>query len=144
MEWLALILVLGSLIGVMPAVIDQYRRDRAGFWKTLRLFGVYLLYIFANIGVLLWLLSGPQTAATAAAALALVAPQVMAADTDKMENTGADTNKMDSTGAAGTPAGQPAGAETSDRTPDKATPTPDTQVDKTKEGETSDRTPEKK
>ncbi len=68
MEWLALILVLGSLIGVMPAVIDQHRRDRAGFWKTLRLFGVYLLYIFANIGVLLWLLSGPQTAATAAAA----------------------------------------------------------------------------
>jgi hypothetical protein len=37
----------------------------------------------------------------------------------------------------------PAGAETSDRTPDKTTPTPDTQVDKTKEGATSNRTPEK-
>ena len=35
------------------------------------------------------------------------------------------------------------GDETSDRTPEKATPTPDEQVDQTKEGETSDRTPSK-
>ena len=61
-------------------------------------------------------------ATSLAAALALVAPQAMAEDTKKME---------------------PA-SETSDRTPEQATPTPDTQVDKTKEGETSDRTPEKK
>jgi hypothetical protein len=44
--------------------------------------------------------------------------------------------------AAGAAADQTTG--TSDRTPEKATPTPDTQVDKTKEGDTSDRTPEKK
>jgi hypothetical protein len=59
MEWLGLILALSVLVGSLPAVIDQYRRDRAGFWKTLRLFGVYLVFIFANIGVMLWLLSGP-------------------------------------------------------------------------------------
>jgi hypothetical protein len=46
--------------------------------------------------------------------------------------------------AKGAPGDQPAGTETSDRTPEKTTPTPETQVDKTKEGETSTRTPEKK
>jgi hypothetical protein len=35
------------------------------------------------------------------------------------------------------------GDETSDRTPEKKTPTPDQQVDQTEEGETSDRTPSK-
>jgi hypothetical protein len=52
-EWLGFILVLGSLVGVMPAVIDQWRRDRAGFWKTLRLFGVYLIYMAIVIGAML-------------------------------------------------------------------------------------------
>jgi hypothetical protein len=53
---------------------------------------------------------------------------------------------MPSTGenAKGAPGDEPAGAETSDRTPDKATPTPEIQVDKTKEGDTSTRTPEEK
>ena len=62
--------------------------------------------------------------------------------------SGSDTNmKADTptTGeAAGAPSDQPAGTETSDRTPEKTTPTPESQVDKTKEGETSTRTPEKK
>jgi len=58
MEWLGLILVLSILAGSMPAVIDQYHRDRAGFWKSLRRFGVYLVVVFASIGVMLWLLSG--------------------------------------------------------------------------------------
>jgi uncharacterized protein YdeI (BOF family) len=75
------------------------------------------------------------SAAAIAAALALVVPQAMAEDTNKME-TGDK--------AAGAAADQTPGTETSDRTPEKATPTPDTQVDKTKEGDTSDRTPEKK
>ena len=35
------------------------------------------------------------------------------------------------------------GQETSDRTPEKASPTPESQVDTTKEGDTSDRTPSK-
>ena len=75
------------------------------------------------------------SAAAIAAALALVAPQAIAEDTSKME-TGDK--------AAGAASDQTTGTETSDRTPEKATPTPDTQVDKTKEGDTSDRTPEKK
>jgi hypothetical protein len=63
--------------------------------------------------------------------------------------SGSDTNMKADTpktgeAAKGAPGDQPAGAETSDRTPDKATPTPETQVDKTKEGETSTRTPEGK
>jgi hypothetical protein len=81
-------------------------------------------------------------AAALAAALTLVAPQAMAGDTTNMEKSG-DTTKMQPD-AKGAPSDQPAGAETSDRTPEKTTPTPDTQVDKTKEGETSTRTPEKK
>jgi hypothetical protein len=63
--------------------------------------------------------------------------------------SGSDTNMKADTpktgeGAKGAPGDQPAGAETSDRTPEKTTPTPETQVDKTKEGGTSTRTPEKK
>jgi hypothetical protein len=77
------------------------------------------------------------SAAVLAAALAFAAPQVLAADdatsTEKPGDPAANTGTV-------TP---PAGAETSDRTPDKTTPTPDTQVDKTKEGATSNRTPEK-
>jgi hypothetical protein len=71
MEWLGFILVLGVLAGSMPAVIDQYRRDRAGFWKTLRLFGVYLVFVFANIGVMLWLLSGRSPSLSRAFAVGL-------------------------------------------------------------------------
>lgn len=80
------------------------------------------------------------TAALIAAALAVAGP-AMGADDSKM----APDDKMTTeTGpGAGTPPGQPAGAETSDRTPEKATTTPDAQVGTTKEGETSDRTPEK-
>lgn len=76
MEGLGFILVLSSLVGVLPAVIDQYRRDRAGFWKTVRLFGVYLAFLFANIGVTLWLLSGPTPSgarATSAAVFGIMA-----------------------------------------------------------------------
>ena len=56
---LGLILALSVLVGSLPGVIDQFHRDRAGVWKTLRLFSVYLVLVFANIGVMLWLLSGP-------------------------------------------------------------------------------------
>ncbi|HEY8247801.1 MAG TPA: hypothetical protein VIG38_11040 [Hyphomicrobium sp.] len=68
MEWLTFILVLGALVGVLPGVVDQYRRDRAGFWKTLRLLGVYLLYLAAVIGAMLWLMSGAQPGAARAIA----------------------------------------------------------------------------
>jgi hypothetical protein len=56
---LGLVLAFSVLVGSLPGVIDQFRRDRAGFWKTLRLFAVYLVFLFANLAVMLWLLSGP-------------------------------------------------------------------------------------
>jgi hypothetical protein len=48
---------------------------------------------------------------------------------------------MNPTAGQGAPSNQQPGAETSDRTPNKTTPTPETQVDRSKSGETSDRTP---
>lgn len=75
----------------------------------------------------------------AASTLAVFASQGMAADDTKMKPDTPTTGE-----AKGAPGDQPAGAETSDRTPEKTTPTPATQVDKSKEGETSTRTPEKK
>ena len=59
MEWLGLILVLYIVARWFPACREQYRRDRAGFWKTVRLFAVYLVFLFVNIAVMLWLVSGP-------------------------------------------------------------------------------------
>lgn len=68
MEWLGLVLVLGALAASIPACVNQYRRDPAGFWKSLRLLGAYFLYVFAGVGLVLALLSGPQSETTAAAA----------------------------------------------------------------------------
>lgn len=77
-----------------------------------------------------------KTIAIAAVMAALSFTPVMAGETST-------ESKMEPT-ASGAASDQAPGSETSDRTPDKATPTPDTQVDKTKEGDTSDRTPETK
>lgn len=84
------------------------------------------------------------TAAFVAVALTLGASQAMAADDAKDDTKMApDTNMSTETGpGAGTTPGQSAGTETSDRTPEKTTPTPDSQTTKT-DGETSDRTPDK-
>jgi hypothetical protein len=68
MEWFGFILVVGVLVGILPAVVDQYRRDRAGFWKTVRLFAVYLAGLAVIIAVMLWLLSGPKPSAARAIA----------------------------------------------------------------------------
>ena len=59
MEWLGLILVLYIVARWYPACREQYRQDPAGFWKTVRLFAAYLIVLFATIGVMVWLLSGP-------------------------------------------------------------------------------------
>ena len=60
MEWLGLILILGAFVGVMPAVREQYRRDRAGFWKTLRLLAIFFAYVLAGFGLVVPLLIEPQ------------------------------------------------------------------------------------
>jgi hypothetical protein len=80
------------------------------------------------------------TAAVVVAAFTLGASQAIAADDTKMAP--ADKMTTDTGPGAGTPPGQPAGGETSDRTPDKTTTTPDSQTTTT-DGETSDRTPDK-
>ena len=68
MEWLGLILVVYSVARLYPACREQYRQDPAGFWKTVRLFGVYLVVLSANIGVMVWLLSGHKPGAARALA----------------------------------------------------------------------------
>ena len=71
------------------------------------------------------------------AAVSFAAPQAIAGETTDPAKK-STTESMEPKGAA---SDQTPGTETSDRTPEKTTPTPDTQVDKSKAGETSDRTP---
>ena len=59
MEWVGLILVRYIVARWYPACREQYRQDPAGFWKTVRLLAAYLVVLFATIGVMVWLLSGP-------------------------------------------------------------------------------------
>lgn len=78
---------------------------------------------------------------------ALFALPALGADYDQngMQNQeGMSTEgRMNPMAGQGAPSNQPPDAETSDRTPEKATPTPPAQVDRSKAGETSDRTPGK-
>ncbi|WP_072371423.1 hypothetical protein [Hyphomicrobium sp. NDB2Meth4] len=76
------------------------------------------------------------TAIPLAASPALADDNYKASD-GKMKTEGT----MNPTAGTGAPSNQMPGAETSDRTPQKDTTTPPTQVDTTKSGETSDRTP---
>lgn len=50
----------------IPPAVEQYRRDRKGFWQTLKWMGVYALYIAVGIGVLMLSAEGPQPPAKAA------------------------------------------------------------------------------
>ncbi|ADJ25011.1 permease [Hyphomicrobium denitrificans ATCC 51888] len=52
----------------IPPAVEQYRRDRKGFWQTLRWMGVYALYIAVGIGVLMLSAEGPQPPTKAALA----------------------------------------------------------------------------
>lgn len=54
-NWGLLVLVMAIAIANMPALIHQYRTDRTGFNKTLRLVGAYAAYIALGIGLLLLL-----------------------------------------------------------------------------------------
>jgi hypothetical protein len=54
-NWGLLVLVLAIAIANMPALIHQYRTDRAGFNKTLLLVGAYAVYIALGIALLLLL-----------------------------------------------------------------------------------------
>jgi len=75
-------------------------------------------------------------------AIPLAAGPAFAADSyNASEGEMKTEGSMNPTAGTGAPSNQPPGAETSDRTPQKSTTTPQTQIDTTKSGETSDRTP---
>ncbi len=52
----------------IPPAVEQYRRDRKGFWQTLRWMGVYALYIAVGVAILMLPADGPQPPAKAALA----------------------------------------------------------------------------
>lgn len=52
----------------IPPAVEQYRRDRKGFWQTLRWMGVYALYVAVGIAILTQSADGPQPPAKAALA----------------------------------------------------------------------------
>ncbi len=52
----------------IPPAVEQYRRDRKGFWQTLRWMGVYALYVAVGIAILMLPVDGPQPPAKAALA----------------------------------------------------------------------------
>jgi hypothetical protein len=62
-----LILILGIAVANLPAVVQQWRTDRAGFNKTLWLMAAYALYV--ALGIALLLLLAPRQAGEAKALL---------------------------------------------------------------------------
>ncbi|MET0407248.1 MAG: hypothetical protein ABW006_02645 [Hyphomicrobium sp.] len=70
-----LVTLVSSVIAVataIPAARDQYRKDPAGFWKSLKLMGLYTVYVFVGLGILLLSVSGPQPPAKAGIATAFM------------------------------------------------------------------------
>ena len=59
-ESLTLLSVLIAMAMILPAAREQLRTDPAGFNKTLKLAGLYLLSVFIAIAITLWLISGPR------------------------------------------------------------------------------------
>jgi hypothetical protein len=61
MEGLGLLfLMIGIAAAHMPAVLKQWRTDRPGFNKTLRLAGAYVLYVALGIAGLLLFIRGKE------------------------------------------------------------------------------------
>ncbi len=52
-----LIVALGVALANLPAAMQQWRTDRAGFTKTIELLAVYLVYCLLGGGLILWLAS---------------------------------------------------------------------------------------
>ncbi len=71
-ETLTLTSVLLAMAMVVPAARETLRADPAGFRKTLRLAGLYLLYVSVAILITLWMLRGPQPALKGLAAFAFL------------------------------------------------------------------------
>lgn len=61
MEGLGLLLVMiGIAVGNLPAVMHQWRTDRAGFNKTIGLAGAYILYVALGVAGMLLLIRGQE------------------------------------------------------------------------------------
>ncbi len=54
-----LLAVIAVFFATLPAVVRQWRNDREGFNKTLRLMGLYGLYLALGLGLLLLLAPMP-------------------------------------------------------------------------------------
>ena len=62
-----LIVALGVALANLPAAMQQWRADRAGFTKTIELLAVYLVYCLLGGGLILWLASRAHRARRAPA-----------------------------------------------------------------------------
>jgi hypothetical protein len=54
--WPVLVMI-GIIVANLPAMMEQWRTDRAGFIKTVELFLVYLVYCLIGGGLIIWLAS---------------------------------------------------------------------------------------
>lgn len=64
-----LIVVMIVLVRTIPAVRKQWREDRPGFIKTLKIAGLYIVYCFAGLGLGFLVLPEPGSGNDAAAAI---------------------------------------------------------------------------
>jgi hypothetical protein len=65
MDWnfaLKLLFYVALIAGLGPAVYRQWRNDRAGFIKTLKLMGAFALY--CTVGIVLMLMIAPEPSAS--------------------------------------------------------------------------------
>lgn len=61
-----LLLVIGVFIANLPAMMQQWHEDRAGFVKTLWLMGIYVLYVTLGTAALIWLIPAGGTSQASA------------------------------------------------------------------------------
>lgn len=62
MEWAAvaqLLLFAGIIVGIWPAVMRQWREDRPGFIKTLKLMGAFALFCAVGVAVMIAMIPPP-------------------------------------------------------------------------------------
>jgi hypothetical protein len=61
-----------TLVGVWTAGRDLLRAGRGAFWTTLKLCGLYAVYASVSVGIVVVLLSGPQSTLVAVAAATFI------------------------------------------------------------------------
>jgi len=56
----AILTAVVSFVLSIPPAVEQYRRDRKGFWQTVKWMGVYALYVAIGLAILVLSADGPQ------------------------------------------------------------------------------------